>query len=83
MLTPDTRDSEELLRQADTAMDHAKQSGGGAFAIYQREMGEAVHKRQSLEESLRKALDGDELRVHYQPIYDLTVSSTGSCMMPP
>src|SRR5439155_4914782 len=38
MLTPDTRDSEELLRQADTAMDHAKQSGGGAFAIYQREM---------------------------------------------
>ena len=72
MLTPDTRDSEELLRQADTAMDHAKQSGGGAFAIYQREMGAAAQKRQSLEESLRRALDDDDLRVHYQPIYDLT-----------
>jgi len=72
MLTPDTRDPEELLRQADTAMDHAKQSGGGAFAIYQREMGAAAQKRQSLEESLRRALDDDDLRVHYQPIYDLT-----------
>ena len=72
MLTADTRDAEELLRRADTAMDHAKQSGGGAFAIYQHEMGAAAQKRQSLEESLRRSLDDGDLRVHYQPIYDLT-----------
>jgi diguanylate cyclase (GGDEF)-like protein len=72
MLTADTRDPEELMRQADTAMDHAKQQGGGAFVIYRGEMGAAAQKRQSLEESLRKSLDDGDLRVHYQPIYDLS-----------
>jgi diguanylate cyclase (GGDEF)-like protein len=72
MLTRDVREPEELLKRADTAMEHAKQSGGGSFAIYQSEMGAAAQKRQSLEERLRTALDGDQLRVHYQPIYDLT-----------
>jgi EAL domain-containing protein (putative c-di-GMP-specific phosphodiesterase class I) len=52
-------------------MDHAKQSGGDSFAIYQREMGAAAQKRQSLEERLRTALDDGQLGVHYQPIYDL------------
>jgi len=72
LLTPETRDPEQLMRQADTAMDHAKESGGGAFVIYRHEMGAAAQKRQSLEESLRRAIVDGDLRVHYQPIYDLT-----------
>jgi diguanylate cyclase len=72
MLSPDTRDPEDLLRRADTAMDHAKQSGGGTFAIYRREMGSAAQKRHSLEERLQRALDQNELLLYYQPIYDLT-----------
>ena len=71
MLGPDTRDPEELLRRADTAVDHAKQSGGDSFAIYQHDMGAAAHKRQELEERLRTALDEGHLLIHYQPIYDL------------
>jgi diguanylate cyclase (GGDEF)-like protein len=72
LLTPETRDPEQLMRQADTAMDHAKESGGGAFAIYRHEMGAAAQKRQSLEESLRRSIVDGDLRVYYQPIYDLT-----------
>jgi diguanylate cyclase (GGDEF)-like protein len=72
MLTPDTRDPEQLIRKADTAMDHAKASGGGSFAVYRSEMGDAAQERQSLEERLRVAIDQDALRIHYQPIYDLT-----------
>ncbi len=68
----DTRDPEELIKNADAAMHHAKASGGGAFAVYQSEMGAAAQKRHALEERLRTALDDGALRIHYQPLYDLT-----------
>src|SRR5262249_57842075 len=53
----DTRDPEQLIRKADTALYHAKGSGGGSFAVYRDEMGAAAQKSFALEEQLRTALD--------------------------
>src|SRR5262249_53432094 len=68
----DTRDPEDLIRKADTAMDHAKQSGGGTFAVYRDEMSAAAQKRFALEERMRGALAEGAFVLHYQPQYDLT-----------
>src|SRR5262249_11615472 len=70
----DTRDPEQLIRKADTALYHAKGSGGGSFAVYRDEMGAAAQKRFALEDKLRTALDERALLLHYQPQYDLTRS---------
>ena len=68
----DTRDPEQLVRKADTALHHAKESGGASFAVYRDEMGAAAQKRFALEDKLRSALDDRGLVLHYQPQYDLT-----------
>src|SRR5206468_10558469 len=68
----DTRNPEQLVRKADTALHHAKESGGASFAVYRDEMGAAAQKRFALEDKLRSALDDRGLVLHYQPQYDLT-----------
>ncbi|MCU1345548.1 MAG: diguanylate cyclase/phosphodiesterase with and sensor(s) [Acidimicrobiia bacterium] len=59
--------AEELLAQADAAMYEAKAAGGGAPRRFGRRMKERVRRRLSLEGALRRALDRDEMVVHYQP----------------
>ncbi len=59
---------EELLRNAGAAMALAKRAGGNAFEVYHRQARERVRARLSLEASLRRAIDGNELRLHFQPI---------------
>jgi len=61
-------DAESLFRHADLAMHEAKRGGGGAVAFYERGAAEA-RERLALTTRLRRAIDGDELRLHFQPIY--------------
>ncbi len=61
-------DADELLRNADVAMYTAKASGKGRFAMFEPEMHLAAVKRLDLEADLRRAIDDDELVLHYQPI---------------
>ena len=68
----DGQEAEELLKQADTAMYHAKQHGGSRFEFYTDDMNTALHERLVLEDQLRTVLDEDALRLHYQPQFDLT-----------
>lgn len=68
---------ESLLRNADLAMYQAKTDGRGRFRRYQESMHEAVTARIELEHDLRRALERDELRLHYQPIIAL---ETGRCV---
>jgi len=68
----DTRDPEDLLKKADVAMYHAKESGGGRFEFYTEQMNAAIQRRTALEERLRTALDEQSLVLHYQPQFDLT-----------
>ncbi len=67
----DGDDLETILRNADTAMYHAKDKGGNAYHFYTTQMHDAVHKRLTLESKLRRALERDEFQLVYQPIVDV------------
>ncbi len=72
VLTVDSYErAEDILRDADIAMYRAKGKGLGGYEIFEPEMLENVMTRLELETHLRKALEHEELVVHYQPILDL------------
>jgi diguanylate cyclase (GGDEF)-like protein len=65
-------DAENLLRNADVAMYRAKRSSeAGAYATFEPSMHAAVVERLEIEADLRRAIERDELVLHYQPIVDL------------
>jgi diguanylate cyclase (GGDEF)-like protein/PAS domain S-box-containing protein len=69
------RDAEnviDLIRNADAAMYYSKQNGGNTFAFYSPEMNAAAVERLMLKSKLRRALERDELMIHYQPKIDLS-----------
>jgi diguanylate cyclase (GGDEF)-like protein/PAS domain S-box-containing protein len=69
------RDAEnviDLIRNADAAMYYSKQNGGNTFAFYSPEMNAAAVERLMLKSKLRRALERDELVIHYQPKVDLS-----------
>jgi len=68
----DGEDVETLLRNADVAMYKAKGAGGNRYEFYERTMTQIAFQRMSLESTLRKALDRNELELHYQPQVDIT-----------
>jgi diguanylate cyclase (GGDEF)-like protein len=59
--------AEELIRDADTAVNHAKSRGGDDVVIFDTSMRERVAERLHLERELRTALARDELLLHFQP----------------
>lgn len=65
-LTPD-----DLLRDADTAMHHAKASGKAQYQVFNKAMHDAAVQLLQLEIDLRKALIQDEFQVFYQPIVSI------------
>ncbi len=67
----DGLDAETLIKNADTAMYHAKENGRQNCQFFQPAMNVRAVERQSIEESLRRALERQELTVHYQPRIDL------------
>jgi diguanylate cyclase (GGDEF)-like protein len=67
----DGHDAETLLRNADSAMYHAKERGPGRFQFFQADMNLRAIERQLLEHELRRALDRHEFILHYQPKIDL------------
>lgn len=63
---------DHLLRDADTAMYQAKAQGKARYQIFDSEMHDRALARLQLETDLRRAIDRQELRLHYQPIISLT-----------
>lgn len=68
--------AEDLLRDADIAMYRAKARGRGQREIFEPKMHEDAVRQLRLETDLRKAVDRQELVLHYQPIVSLYSTQT-------
>lgn len=62
--------AENLLKHADLAMYYAKRAGGDTHRYFSVQMTEAALRRLNLENHLRRAIERDELELHYQPQLD-------------
>ncbi len=71
----DGGDVEELLKNADTAMYHAKSVGKNNFQFYSKQMNLLATNRLKLEGRLRNALNNNELILYYQPQIDLNTGA--------
>jgi EAL domain-containing protein (putative c-di-GMP-specific phosphodiesterase class I) len=67
----DGEDAETLIKNADTAMYHAKGSGRNNYKFFKKDMNVRAVERQALEEGLRYALERQEFVLHYQPKVNL------------
>jgi diguanylate cyclase (GGDEF)-like protein/PAS domain S-box-containing protein len=71
MFPLDGTDGETLIRNADTALYRAKEGGRNRYQLYAPAMNAVALKRLVLENSLRHAVDRNELLLHYQPLVSL------------
>jgi predicted signal transduction protein with EAL and GGDEF domain len=63
----DGPDVDTLLRNADSAMYHAKSKGRNGYQYYEQSMNAAALHRLEVESALRRAIENSTLTVHYQP----------------
>lgn len=66
----DGASADELMRNADTAMYRAKDSGRGTCVFFEESMNAEVVKRSTLERELRHAISEQQFILHYQPQVD-------------
>lgn len=70
-------DVENLMKNADLAMYSAKNQGRNSYQLFSPSMSTSNTEKMNLENSLRKVLSNNELRLFYQPVIDI---STGMIM---
>jgi diguanylate cyclase (GGDEF)-like protein/PAS domain S-box-containing protein len=74
----DGTDAETLIKNADTAMYQAKEHGRKTYRFFEPAMNLRAVERQSIEEGLRRAVERNELSLHYQPKIDLATGRISS-----
>jgi len=62
---------EEILRNADLAMHHAKARGKARYELFDKSMNKPEHDRLGLELDLRHAISHGDFTLHYQPVLAL------------
>ena len=67
----DGRDEEALIKNADTAMYQAKDRGKNTFQFYSNNLDGISTWKMKLENWLRRALEQNQMALHYQPQFDL------------
>jgi diguanylate cyclase (GGDEF)-like protein len=67
--------AEEVLRDVDIAMYRAKNRGKSQYVVFDRSMRLGIVARLQAENDLRKALERNEFRLHYQPILSLETNA--------
>ena len=73
--TRDYDDPENIIRDADAAMYHAKENGKAQYKIFDKTLHKKALHLLERETDLRKAVNRDEFENHYQPIVDLQTAS--------
>ena len=63
----DASEAKELLRNADAAMDRAKEQGKANFHFFTADLNAVAQERMVLKNGLGKALENGEFSLHYQP----------------
>jgi diguanylate cyclase (GGDEF)-like protein/PAS domain S-box-containing protein len=71
----DGQDPATLIKNADTAMYQAKENGRQSYQFFKPAMNVRAVERQSIEESLRRALERQEFALHYQPKINLATGA--------
>jgi diguanylate cyclase (GGDEF)-like protein/PAS domain S-box-containing protein len=71
--------AEDVVRDAEIAMQHAKSSGGARFALFDSTMHERAQTRLQLISDLRLAVERHEFRMMYQPIVSLNDGAPIAC----
>jgi diguanylate cyclase (GGDEF)-like protein/PAS domain S-box-containing protein len=67
----DGMDAAALIKNADTAMYHAKDRGRNNYQFFRHDMNTRAMERQLVESNLRRALERNQFTLHYQPKVDL------------
>jgi diguanylate cyclase (GGDEF)-like protein/PAS domain S-box-containing protein len=75
----DGQTSEELLRNADTAMYRAKEAGGNGVRFYTAAMNDAILQRVYLESGLRHAIEKNQLQLYLQAKIDIASGRLTGC----
>jgi diguanylate cyclase (GGDEF)-like protein len=63
--------ADEMIRDADTAMYHAKAAGKARYVMFDRQMHERVTARLQMENDLRHAIERNQLFLQYQPVFSM------------
>jgi len=71
----DARDVDELIQHADAAMYRAKEQGRNSYQYYTPDINTAMQERMEVENALRSALARNELRLAYQPQFDISAGA--------
>jgi diguanylate cyclase (GGDEF)-like protein/PAS domain S-box-containing protein len=74
---PQYANPDEIMRDADTAMYHAKARGKARHELFDADMHARTRDRLTLENDLRHAVTNNDFEVHYQPIVSLR---SGMCV---
>lgn len=67
----DAAEPDALLQHASAAVSYAKRQGRNSYQFFSRDMNARAHERLTLENQLRRALDRNELALHFQPKVDV------------
>jgi EAL domain-containing protein (putative c-di-GMP-specific phosphodiesterase class I) len=70
----DGKDADHLLKNADTAMYHAKEQGKNNYQFYKQSMNASAFEKLMMENNLRKAIENQELLLYYQPRMELATN---------
>jgi diguanylate cyclase (GGDEF)-like protein len=67
---------ETMLREADTAMYHAKSNGKSRWSMFAESMNNKAVERLNIETGIRRGLENNEFELYYQPIIDMRTGKT-------
>lgn len=75
---PAYANTDEILRDADTAMYRAKNLGRNRYEVFDRKMHAEALKRLHMESDLHRSMDSEDFLLHYQPIVDVVTGQIES-----